>query len=160
MNKLVFSLLLFSSVAWADQDQYVLDGGVGVFHSADHGLSEMKMLTFSVQETLWGPLKQRAVVGGWIDNVPGRSGSFLASGQLGFEVNSNGLVGSIFTGPAIISSPDNVLLGGYFEFMDDLHLGIQDRDNNYIGVMYRHISDAGLTPVNIGRDMICIELRW
>lgn len=160
MNKTLFLLLLLSSLAFADQDQIVLDGGVGVFHSADHGLSEMKTITLGVQETLWGPLKDRAVVGGWIDNVPGRSGSALASGQIGFEVNSNGTVGSIFTGPALISSPDNVLLGGYFEFIDDLHLGLQDRDGSYIGVMYRHISDAGLTPVNIGRDSVNIELRW
>jgi hypothetical protein len=160
MNKLAFLILLLTSVSWADGDQIVIDGGVGVFHSADHGLSEMKIFTLGVQETLWGPLKDRAVVGGWIDNVSGRSGSGLVSGQIGWEVNSNGLVGSIFTGPAIITSPDNVLLGGYFEFMDDLHLGLQDRNGSYIGVMYRHISDAGLTPINIGRDMICVELRF
>lgn len=160
MNKLLLLLLFMSSVAYADPDQYILDGGVGVFHSADHGLSEMKTITLGVQETLWGPLKDRAIVGGWIDNVAGRSGSALVSGQIGYEVNSNGLVGSIFTGPAVISSPDNVLLGGYFEFMDDFHLGLQDRDGSYIGVMFRHISDAGLTPVNIGRDMIGVELRF
>ncbi len=149
-----------SSLAWADQDRIVLDGGVGVFHSADHGLSETKLLTLGVQEQLWGPLMDRAVVGGYIDNVAGRSGSALASGQIGFEVNNHGWVGSIFTGPTIISSPDNVLLGGYFEFMDDIHFGMQDEDGNYIGLMYRHISDAGLTSVNVGRDFVGIELRW
>lgn len=162
LNKLIASCLMFIGLtAHAQSDQVILDGGVGVFHSADTGLSETKMITLGVQEDLWGPLKDRAVIGGWLDNAGhGRSGSALISGQLGFEVNRDGLIGGIFSGPTLISSPDNVLLGGYFEFMDDLHLGIQDHDNNYIGIFYRHLSDAGLTSVNIGRDIIGLELRW
>jgi hypothetical protein len=158
--RILLVLILVSSTAYAQDDQYILDGGIGVFHSADHGLSEMKMATIGIQEDVWGPLKDRVIAGGYLDNVTGRSGSALVAAQIGFEVNRDGLIGGIFTGPSLISSPDNVLLGGYFEFMDDIHVGIQDKDNNYIGVVYRHISDAGLTAVNVGRDVIGLELRW
>jgi hypothetical protein len=162
MIKNIIKLIIFmclSQSAYAQDDQWVLDGGVGAFHSADKGLSETKMLTFGIQEDLWGPLKDRTVVGGYLDNAGnGKSGSALIAGQLGFEVNRDGLVAGIFAGPSIITTPDS-LLGGYFEFTDDLHVGIQDRDN-YIGVFYRHISDAGLTSVNIGRDVIGLELRF
>lgn len=162
MKYLLSLTLMFLSVnCWAQDDQIIIDGGVGVFHSADKGLSETKMLTLGVQEDLWYALKMRGTGGGWIDNAGnGRTGSALVSGQLGYEVNSNGLVGSVFCGPTLISHPDQQLLGGYFEFMEDLHLGIQDEHGSYIGIMYRHISDAGLTSVNIGRDIIGLEIRW
>ena len=160
MKYLILLLMLVPYLSFAQDDQLVLDGGVGLFHSADKGLSETKMMTLGVQEDLWGPIKDRAIVGGWIDETgDGKSGSALLGGQLGFEVNNNGWVGSIFSGPAMISNTD-VLLGGNFEFVDDLHLGMQDQHGYYIGVMYRHISDVGLTPVNIGREFIALELRW
>jgi hypothetical protein len=157
--KLLLILLLFSSQTFAQQDQMLIDGGVGVFNSGKSSLSETKMVTLGLQEDLWGPLKDRFVVGGWLDNAGnGKSGSALLSYQIGFEVNENGLVGAVFTGPTLITETDS-LLGDHFEFMDDLHLGIQDRDSNYIGIMYRHLSDAGISSVNIGRDIIGLELR-
>lgn len=151
------ALLLMSD---GQAGELVLDGGVGVFNSGKTSLSETKMLTLGVQEGVTGPLQARLVGGGWIDNAGGgKGGSALASGQLGFEVNNNGTVFGIFSGPTVISSPD-VLLGGRFQFMDDIHLGIQDKQGNYEGVMYRHLSSAGIYPVNIGRDVIALELRF
>jgi hypothetical protein len=157
---LALTLVFLSINSWAQDDQIVVDGGVGVFHSADKGLSETKMLTIGIQEDLWGPLKMRGVTGGWIDvSSPYKSSSALLSGQVGFEVNSNGLVGGIFSGPTLISNTDQ-LLGGHFQFMDDLHLGIQDCHSSYIGVFYRHLSSAGLETPNIGRDVIGVEIRF
>jgi hypothetical protein len=150
MKYLPLILLFLSTLAYAQQDQIVVDGGVGVFNSGKNSLSETKILTIGEQEDLWNALKMRGIVGGWLDN---------AGGGKKDSVNDNGLIGGIFSGPALISSPD-VLLGSNFEFMDDLHLGIQDKDSNYIGVYYRHLSDAGLSSVNIGRDVIGIELRF
>lgn len=150
------SLLMEDSYA----DDLVLDGGIGVLNSGKKSLSETKMLTLGIQGDLIGPLKDRAVIGGWLDNSgKGRTGSAVTSGQLGFEVNSGGLVAGIFTGPALISNPD-VLLGGPFQFMDDLHIGIQDRSGYYIGLMYRHLSSAGIETPNIGRDIVSLELRF
>jgi len=150
----------YISIAYAQQDQNLIDGGVGVFNSGKNSLSETKMLTLGVQEDLYGAFKDRAIVGGWLDSAgDGKSSSGLIAGQLGFEVNRDGLIGGVFSGPCVISNTDE-LLGGHLQFMDDLHLGIQDRDNNYIGVMYRHISSASLSTPNIGRDIIGIELRF
>ena len=74
-------------------------------------------------------------------------------------MNSNGTVVSIFTGPALISIPDSYL-GGPFQFMSDVHWGVQDMDLNYIGVYYRHISSAGLETPNVGRDIVGLEIRF
>lgn len=157
---LLLIIFIFSFSSYAQEDQIVLDGGLGIFHSGERGLSETKLFSLGVQEDLWGPLKDRAIVGGWIDVTgAGKSSSAFAGGQLGFEVNRDGLVAGIFSGPTIISSPD-VLLGGHFQFMDDLHLGIQDEHDNYFGVFYRHLSSAGLEMPNIGRDVIGIEIRF
>lgn len=157
-------LIVACTVMLVTEDSYagdlILDGGVGVLNSGKKSLSETKMLTLGLQGDLIGPLKDRAVIGGWLDNAGRyRSNSAVVSGQIGFEVNSGGLVAGIFTGPALISNPD-ALLGGPFQFMDDLHIGIQDRSGYYIGVMYRHLSSAGIEKPNIGRDVVGLELRF
>lgn len=160
MKKFAIIALFLSTLVYAQDDQVIVDGGVGVFNSGKNSLSETKTLTLGIQEDIYGPLKDRAIVGGWLDNAGnGKSGSALASGQLGFEVNRDGLVAGIFSGPAMISNTD-VLLGGHFQFMDDLHLGIQDKDGSYIGIVYRHLSSAGVEMPNVGRDLVGIELRF
>lgn len=157
--KYLFFLFLFSTVSYA-QDQIVVDGGLGVFNSGKKSLSETKMASLGLQEDLWNCVKDRFTGGVWLDNAGnGRKSSGFASAQVGFEVNNNGIVGSIFTGPAFINQTD-ALLGGNFQFMENFNLGIQDQNSNYIGVYYRHISDAGLTPINIGRDFMGLEIRF
>jgi hypothetical protein len=156
----VLVLLLLCSTAYAQDDQWVWNLGIGAFNSSKNSLSETKILTLGIQEDLWGPLKQRGTVGGWLDDAGnGRSGSALISGQLGFEVDRDGTVASVFFGPCLIGSPD-IYLGGPFQFMTDLHLGIQDRDFNYIGIFYRHGSSGGLEMPNVGRDFVGLEIRF
>ncbi len=171
--KTPYSLILIRLVALAlvlsctyalltepSQAQDFFDGGIGVFNSGKNSLSETKMLTVGEQGTLIGALKDRVTVGGWLDNAGGgKSDSAVASGQLGFEVNRDGTVFGIFTGPAAISTPD-ILLGGRFQFMDDIHYGIQDTHGRYVGVMYRHLSSAGIETPNVGRDVVGLELRF
>lgn len=160
MNKTIAVLILICSASYAQDGQIAVDAGLGVFNSGKKSLSETKMVSISSQEDLWGALKQRATVGGWFDNTgSGRSSSGLISGQLGFEVNRNNTIVGIFSGPTVLSNTD-VLLGGNFQFMDDLRIGIQDNKNNYIGLFYRHISSAGIEMPNIGRDLVGLEIRF
>lgn len=159
MKRLIILLSFLCSVAYAQDDQVILDGGLGILHSGEIGPQETKMLTLGLQETIYESLKDRITGGGWIDNYgDGKRSSALLSTQIGWEVNRNGFVMGLFTGPSVISSPD-ALLGGTLEFMEDLHLGIQDH-NDYIGVMYRHLSSAGIYSPNIGRDVIGLEIRF
>lgn len=163
LNKLMLYCVLIifiPMISYAQSDQIIVNGGIGVFNSAKRSLSETKMLTLGVQEDLWGALKDRGIVGGWLDNAgDGKTSSGLMAGQIGWEVNRDGLLVGIFAGPCLISNTDS-LLGGHFQFMDDIHLGIQDRDGNYIGLMYRHISSAGIATPNIGRDIMGVEIRF
>ena len=159
LSKLAILLILFGSVAYA-QDETIVSGGIGISNSGKKSLAETKMLTLSFQEDLWGPLKQRGTLGGWIDNAGGgKTGSALAAAQIGWEIERNGIVASVFSGPCLLSETD-ILLGGHFQFMDDLHLGIRDVSGYYIGVIYRHISSAGIATPNIGRDIVGLEFRF
>jgi Lipid A 3-O-deacylase (PagL) len=146
--------LLITSIAYAQDLQTVLDIESGVSNS-----SQSKMLTLGVQEDMWGALKDKFMAGGWIDNGIGKSSSALVSGQMGFEVDRSGLVGGIFSGPSVVFTPD-VLLGGWLQFVSDVHLGIEDTKSNYFGVMYRHISSGGLETPNVGRDYVGVEIKF
>ena len=163
LSKIVSGCLFLSTIAYGQdfqEDQTALDVGIGVFRSADKGLSETKMLSIGKQETLLGPLKSRYSAGFWLDNTrDGRKSSGFVGAQLGFEVANNGWVGGIFSGPTVISTPD-VLLGGRFQFMDTINYGLQDKSGNYIGLFYRHFSSAGLEMPNTGRDILGIEIRF
>ncbi len=158
MRNKIALLLLLTATCYAGEDQYILDVGVGDFDSAKGNMPDTKMVGIGVEEELWGALKDRGVVGGWADTGGGgRSGSAFAAMQLGWEVQSGGTVISVFSGPGVISSPD-VVLGGAFQFITDLHLGIKDRDGNYLGAFFRHISSAGIETPNLGRDIVGLEI--
>ncbi len=151
-------LILISQVACADEGLF--DLGLGVFNSGKRTPSETKFLALGIQDDLFGPWKTRGNVGGWIDNSGnGRSSSAFVGVQLGFEVDNKGIVGSVFTGPALITQTDSYL-GGNFQFYNSLNLGFRDTNSNYIGIMYRHLSSAGIASPNVGRDVLGLELKW
>lgn len=149
-------MILFGNVAKADE--IVTNIGLGVFNSGKK-FSETKEVNVGIQETVWNPIKVRGLIGGWLDSYYDRSSSMFYSGQLGYEVNNNGFLAGIFSGPCVITNTDG-LLGGNLQFMSDFHLGIQDVESNYFGLMYRHISSAGLSTPNIGRDFVGLEFRF
>lgn len=150
--------LLIASPSMASE--FVIDGAVGVFHSGEKGLSESKMLKLGLEEPVWNALKQRFNVCMWLDNGgEGKTNSACVGYQLGFEVNSNDLTASIWSGPGLITSPD-VLLGSPFEFNETAFIGIHNVIGETIGVSYNHWSDAGLTPINIGRDYFGVEIKF
>jgi hypothetical protein len=149
--KIIILLLAFNTpVAYAKDDQVFIEEGMGFVTTG----TQSKEVGTGIQEDVWGTLKQRGVVGGFIDPSSGRSGSAFAFGQLGLEVQ-NGLVGAVFVGPGFISSTDT-LLRDYVEIMSDIHLGIEDRDNNYIGLAYKNISFLGPSS----RNYIGLEIRF
>ena len=160
-NKLLLTALITLiclNKAFSDDkvsDQFVLDAGVGVFNT-----TMMRTLSGSYQQEWEYPFFTRTTLGLWVDNSGnGQSNSGFISEQLGYEIRHNGTIVSIFTGPSFITTPDTVL-GGYFQFVSDLHLGLEDTRHNYLGVFYRHISSAGLYYPNLGRDMVGLEIRF
>ena len=147
---LCFTILSLPRTVIADS-VYSIEGGIGVGNS-----DGMRTVNLGIADQVWGALVEKGSVGLWADG-PG-SASGYAAYQLGWHISTGGVAISLYTGPCLITTPD-ILLGSPLEFMSDLHVDFYNRDG-MIGVYYRHISDAGLTLVNVGRDSIGLELGW
>ena len=138
----------------------LFDVGLGIFQSGVSQPAETKFGAGGIQEDMWGPIKSRYTLGGWIDNTGnGRKSSAFVAAQLGFEVDNNGWIASIYSGPSLLSQTD-CYLAGTFEFYNSINFGMQDKFNNYIGIMYRHLSSAGFSMPNIGRDVMGLEIKF
>lgn len=82
--------------------------------------------------------------------------SFVFGTGLGLRVDNKSSFATAVWGPAYLSQKDSDL-GGHFQFMQDLTLGLED-DYNTIGVGYKHISSAGIEKPNRGKDFIYFRL--
>lgn len=121
---------------------------------------------FVSQQRQWNPLPfvSQYEVGGWIDNsnINGRHSSGMISASTGVHVKSGPFFAQALVGPALITKIDSVL-GGHFQFNNDVSFGLVDEENNAtVGIAYKHISSAGLSSPNLGRDflMFRLSLPW
>ena len=133
--------------------------GIGVYKSAELTAAETKIFSLGFRDDLLGPFVYQYEGGIWFDSAgSGRKTSAFFDAGLGIEVRSGDLVLRSTHGLAFISTPDSYL-GGYFpNFNHDLYVGIRDKTGNAIGLSYKHISNAGLMPPNVGRDFITVDL--
>lgn len=160
MKYLILLMFAFSIQSYAQDDQWAIDGGLGVFSTQGTSLSDVKFAKVGIQEDIWDAFKQRVSVGGWLDSRgSGYSGSAFGGYQLGFEVNNSVFQGGIFTGPTLISTTDKDL-GGIFQFNDSINFGIKDDRGNVIGIVYNHFSSAGLESPNLGKDFMGLEIKF
>ncbi len=160
MNKFALLLILVSSIAHAKGDELLLDAGLGAFSTEGYSLSQVKFAKIGLQEDLWYSLKQRFNVGGWLDNRgQGRTSSAFGGYQIGFDVQNDVFEASVFSGPSLISSPD-VALGGIAQFNETVFFGIKDKAGETIGMAYNHFSSAGLEMPNMGKDFMCLEIKF
>jgi hypothetical protein len=131
--------------------------GLGVFHSEN-----TKAFSIGYEEDVFGPIVRQVEVGGFFDQSGGgRSSSGFANYSLGVEVNPGYFLARSMWGVGAITNADS-LLGGWFEFSQDLLLGVRDDRGRAIGVDYKHISSAGIYCPNVGRDFITVhvEIPW
>lgn len=159
---LFFTLsLLISTTCVADET--FLGFGVGVFDSAKHSPAEVRMLSGGIRQEVYRGVYYQAQAGLWADSSgdPKRTGSGFGSLGIGMLVDLHPV--EIRSGWSLvgITSPDSYL-GGPFQFMGELYLGVRDSHENGIGVGYGHISSCGIYTPNIGRDTISIQLsqKW
>lgn len=133
--------------------------GIGIFNSAEYGTAETKVFTLGYEEELFGPFIKQYEVGVYADQGGnGRSSSGFGSVSLGIEVNPGYFVLRSLWGIGAITNPDS-MLGGWFQFNQDLLFGVRDNRGNMMGLNYKHISSAGIYIPNAGRDFITIQLE-
>lgn len=136
--------------------------GVGIFGSAEYGRAETKVFSLGYEEEWFGPFIHQYELGLFADQgQDGRKSSGFGFYSAGVEVNPGYLVIRSLWGVGIITSPDT-MLGGNFQFTQDFLVGVRDNKNNMIGLVYKHISSAGLELPNKGRDFLTlqVEIPW
>lgn len=152
--------ILLSNAAFA-QD---LTGtfGIGVFNSAKNSLSETKLGLLTLTLPVNPILNYYTEFGGWIDKRAdlGREGSTLLGTGLGARVDaSSGVYLGARMGINVINNPDT-MLGGPFQFSEELSAGIYDKNSTRMGFGLKHISSAGLYKVNMGRDFLTFSVAF
>jgi len=133
--------------------------GIGVAGSAKDSIAESKTIALGYKEKLLGAFAYQLEGGFWTDSRKdlGRTGSAFASSSLGLNIEAGYFYTHAFCGPAVITDKDS-MLGGHFQFNNDIGLGVKDKDGYSMGVNYKHISSAGIFTPNQGRDFLTIKL--
>lgn len=148
-------LFLLSSTALATDGTFVKYSV-----SAVGSPSSQKGISIGTQSDLFTILESKKEVGFWIDQThrPGAKSSAFAQYSIGVEPTSGSFYINFFQGVGAISSKDSVL-GGNFQFFEDVGVGIRDQNKGVaVGLHYKHISSAGIFKPNKGRDFLGLQI--
>lgn len=155
MIKLLIAFLTITAAR--ANEQLDLKYGLGVFtEDAKPGLVKYFGLSYT-NDFMYKPLSQRAELGVWADANSARSSSGIFSYMLGLQVKPSIFYLESFWGMAMITNTD-ARLSTNFQFAHDLGVGLKDNQGRYLGVTWKHISNAGIQQPNQGRDFILIQV--
>lgn len=154
---MVLTLVLGTCARKANAGTY-LGYGVGIGHSAENGATETKVLNLGYRDELFLGLTWQLEAGYWNDIAGGgRKSSAWFGPSIGVEVTAYPLTLRQMIGPSVITSKDS-LLGGNYQFNNELFVGLYDKKGRSIGGKYKHFSSAGIFQPNVGRDLILVEV--
>lgn len=154
MNKSVLLLLLMPTLAHA-VEPYV-KYGLGL----NSDITNVKVIAAGVETPAFGFFNYQFEGGAYYDNTQTQGLIGFSSASLGVSVKSaSGLFAKMYVGPALITQTDS-RLGSIFEFNIDLEAGLYDYRGIQFGADYKHMSNAGLFPNNIGRDMFLLKMQF
>ncbi len=154
---LFFFLSLCCKIAAADQVAFKY--GVGTL-LPDHSSLNVKAFSLSKQSYIGFGLTEQVEIGGFGDTYGrGRLGSGFAFYSLGTTVDAQPFRLQALWGAGGITTTDD-RLGGNFQFTHDLSIALYDSSNESIGIGWKHISSAGLSSPNKGRDFILMRMGF
>jgi len=157
---LLFILMITSSLANATDLSYKF--GLGFNQPNQDGTAETKYLSIGIQDDISRVFKHKFDLGAWFDSLDAdkqkRSSGFVSS-SLGIKVEPGFMYMETFWGVSYITQTD-IQLGTQFEFTEEIGIGIQDLSGKFMGLEYRHFSNAGISLVNKGRDFILINVGF
>lgn len=150
----MFNVLLFLIPVIGDYGTINLKYGVGALHSKDSQVASL-----GYQSQLHKGIAHQFEIGGWPDQISSRNPSMYGSYSLGLRILKPNYYLESMHGIGMITHTDR-LLGGRFQFFHDIGAGIRDRDGYSMGLLVKHISSAGVTHPNIGRNFVVIKLGF
>lgn len=153
---LILACTLFLIVDDSYADDYAT-AAIGIANSGKDSHAETKFVNAGHRDNLFLGLSYQFEVGGWVDiRGNGRKSSGYGAYQIGVETDGPTFA-RVMTGPALITTPD-VYLGGAFQFTEDFFLGLRGDNRNTVGLLYKHISSAGIEQPNVGRDLAGVQV--
>ena len=158
MGKL-WALLLLLASSQAHAGDFFYKYGVGIFRSADYGFGETKFASLGLQGNVSGPMIWQLEGGGFFDNAgpgSGRGSSAFGNFSMGLEARPGYFFIQSLWGVGGITHPD-AMLGGPFEFNQDLIIGVKDFWGVGFALDYKHMSSAGIYNPNVGRDGLLLR---
>jgi len=144
----------------AHAGQYYGGYGVGVFQKDSKSFADIKLFNIGTQWDLYKLFKQKLEAGVWTDvKFENRRSSGYAAYSVGIRVEPQILYVESFWGAALMTHTDG-MLSSNFQFMNDTGIGVQDDAGRFIGISYKHISNAGISYPNLGRDFLSIKMGF
>lgn len=135
-----------------------LTGNVYFSFGSDSGLhyNQHKYVTVGYSSALTSLLDQQIEIGAWaVSKEQERSAGYVAY-QTGLKTKGS-LYASALSGVALITNTD-ARLSSVFQFKHTVGVGVRDYRGVEIGVDYSHISNAGLSLPNAGRDFVQLRM--
>jgi len=120
-------------------------------------MSSLKSLSVGYQDHVLF-LATRLEGGGVFDRRRGGSSSAFGHASVGVEPEYGPIYMHFFQGVGLMTSSD-AFNSGYLQFFEDFGIGFRDREKGVsVGLSYKHISNAGLSEPNKGRDLIGLQV--
>lgn len=158
MKKLFLLVFLFSIQLYATDISFKFGAGFGQFDQ--DGPAETKYISLGIINDISRIFKTKIDFGAWFDSLDvdkvKRSSGF-GSGSFGLRVNPGYFYTETFWGISYITQTD-IQLGMHFEFTEEVGIGVQDGTGKYMGIEYRHFSNAGISEHNLGRDFCLVTV--
>ena len=157
----VFLGILTATQALAGGD-FTFKYGLGFGLPQQKGVAEVKLFEVGYQRPLTSVLHHKFGLGLWADTRTGdgkRKSAGYTSYSLGVRVEPGPFYLESYWGVALITGTDS-LLSTLFEFTGDLAVGARDSKGRFLGVSYKHFSNAGIKNPNRGRDFFLVNVGF
>ncbi len=147
----------------AAQDSFFIQAGVGVGHPDKEASADKSRLIEVGGERHYKIFDARFGMGGFTDKTkyPGVRPSVFTQVQVGLSTRpkEGGLYAGIYFGPGFISNPDS-MLGGHFQFVEQVNVGLSDLRGVRVGFFVKHFSNAGIEQPNKGRNFVGLQAAF
>jgi len=157
MGRIILLLcsLLIPTVSLADA--VIFRYGLGFGAPRQSGRGEIKWFSLGIEQEKPSPWVTKAEIGVIADMKQdlGRRSGVFASYSIGPKMQLGPVQTRYMWGVGYLSHPDQ-LLSSRFQFTHDLTFGLYDRKSG-LSLGYKHISNAGITLPNRGRDFLTLQ---
>jgi hypothetical protein len=154
MTKFLLPLLLLAQTASAGEGYFRY--GFGIWDDVPQGT--VKYFSLGYQEPLGSVIRLQGDIGLITDSNVGRASSGILSLSTGPRTRLGPFYAECLWGVGYLTHPDGSRLSGHLQFVNDVSVGLVGENGATFGLSFRHISNAGISQPNIGRDFLTLRV--